>query len=239
MLGQLNCIIVEPSEDTQICGIAFICHGFGAPGEDLAGLASDLLQNRQTETPIRIVFPAAPIDLEESGIPGGRAWWHISIQQLLESMEEGRYELIREQVPEGIESARELLVETIQEGLQSSGLGYDQVLVGGFSQGAMLTMEVACLGLKQPPRAIALLSGALIRERQWKPQVNKLQHTKIFQSHGQWDQILPLQTGKWLRDLLIDGGCQVDFLEFQGPHTIPWESIQKLSEMLDFIACPA
>ena len=136
MLGQLNCVIIEPAEDTQISGIAFLCHGFGAPGEDLAGLASDLLQNRHSESPVRIVFPAAPIDLEESGIPGGRAWWHISIQQLLESMEEGRYELIREQVPDGIESARELLVESIQEGLESSGLGYEKLLVGGFSKGA-------------------------------------------------------------------------------------------------------
>lgn len=226
---------MEPAVDGQLAGIAFLCHGFGAPGEDLVGLASDLLEKRHSDLPVRIVFPAGPLDLEDSGIPGGRAWWHISIQELIETMEEGRFELIREQVPEGIETARELLVEAIEAGLQASGLAYKNLLVGGFSQGAMLAMEVACLGLAQPPRAMALLSGALIRERQWKPVVHRLQMTRVLQSHGQWDPILPLQLGKWLRDMLKEHGCPVDFLEFPGPHTIPLESIEKVSALLDYI----
>lgn len=237
-LGSLNCILVEPDSGTPVRGLACLCHGFGASEDDLAGLATDLLKTRNSDRGIALLFPGAPIELDDMGMPGGRAWWHISIQKLIDSMEEGRYEQVRQQDPDGIDDARNALTETINASLSTYDLGYDRLLLGGFSQGAMLTIEAACLGLPKVPKALALFSGALIREQQWKPAIGRLRSCAILQSHGRMDQVLPFQTGLWLRDLLRESGCTVDFLEFMGPHTIPWESIEKLAALLDDITLP-
>jgi phospholipase/carboxylesterase len=139
---------------------------------------------------------------------------------------------VREEVPEGIEQARDQLVETIDLVLKQCKLDESSLLLGGFSQGAMLSVETACLGLANPPKQLCLYSGALICEKRWKPALGKLKQTQIFQSHGRMDPILPLQTGQWLRDLIKQSGCSVDYFEFNGPHTIPYEAIEYTGKML-------
>ena len=95
-------------------------------------------------------------------------------------------------------------------------------------------METLCLDTA--PGAMAIYSGCLIREAQWKAGVSKLAGTRVVQSHGQLDSILPLAAGLWLRDLLLAEGCQVEFLQFQGPHTISWEAIESTARLLDELA---
>ncbi len=226
-------MVVQPEVADDIRKVAVLCHGFGAPGEDLVGLAQELLQATQAEEQVQLIFPAAPLSLDDQGMPGGRAWWLLSISRLIAAMEEGRFEQVRAEVPEGIDSARELLTETIQTALERVKLTENQLMLGGFSQGAMLAVDVACRGLAKPPAALTLYSGALICEKFWTQSVSNLAGCKIFQSHGKQDPILPFTMGMWLRDLLIKAGCDVDFLEFNGPHTIPWEALQRSAQLLD------
>ncbi len=230
-IGSLNCISIHSNSPPK--AIAVLAHGFGAPGDDLAGLAEDILQALNSYEPVQLIFPAALLSLADEGYGDGRAWWKLSIQRLLSVLEQGQYELVKEESPPGIDEARQALTEVVEQALTSAGLTHDKLLLGGFSQGAMLAMEVACLGLKQPPGAMALYSGCLIRYKQWHPQVARLANTPIVQSHGTMDPILPLRTGIWLRDLLVEGGCQVDFKQFNGPHTISGEAIEGTARLLD------
>ncbi len=235
-LGGLDCILVVPINESdepltpKLAGV--FCHGFGAGGDDLVGIAGELLQSMGTEEPVVLAFPAAPIDLTDEGMPGGRAWWRLSIQRLMSALEDGRYEEVREEVPEGIDEARELLVGCVNALLEKFGLDHQRLCLGGFSQGAMLTVDAICRGLEHSPAIACLFSGALICERQWKKSVAKFAGVATVQSHGTIDPVLPLQTGKWLSELLTDGGCEVDFIEFHGPHTIPPEAIHKTALML-------
>lgn len=235
-IGQLECVTVLPeSADGKSISpkaLAVFCHGFGAGGDDLVGLAGEILQSMAVEAPVALVFPSAPIDLADSGMPGGRAWWLLSIQSLLTAMEEGRYEQIRMQVPDEIDSAREMLVEVVETSLERFSLNHSQLLLGGFSQGAMLSVDAATRGLSSPPAALALYSGALICEKQWSAGAATLKDTAIFQSHGTQDPILPMQTGVWLQEMLDDAGCKVNFNKFVGPHTIPPEAITETAAML-------
>lgn len=239
-LGPLDCVVIAPEatdgQSQKIAALGVFCHGFGAGGDDLVGLASELLQIAATEAGVMLVFPAAPISLEEQGMPGGRAWWMLSVQRLLSAMEEGRFEQIRDEVPAEIDSARESLTAVIEIALKRCGLTPQHLLLGGFSQGAMLSVETALRGLPEPPAQLCLYSGALICERLWKPLAAHLRHTQIFQSHGRLDPILPLQTGLWLRDMLQNAQCQVDFVEFNGPHTIPFAAIERTALMLSQLA---
>lgn len=233
-IGGLECIVVKPN--TQPAALAVLCHGFGAPGDDLAGLAPDLLEARSGSEPIELIFPAGVISLADEGFAEGRAWWRLSIQRLIAAMEQGQYEQIRSENPPGIDEARDALTEVVTTALARTGLSSRKLLLGGFSQGAMLAMECACCGLEAAPGAMAIYSGCLIREPQWQAHVAKLAGTRVVQSHGQFDSILPLAAGLWLRDLLRSVGCQVEFLQFQGPHTISWEAIEATARLLDDLA---
>lgn len=239
-IGDLDCVIVSPEtmsgEPLKPAALAVFCHGFGAGGEDLVGFAGEVLEAAATDQPLALVFPAAPIDLTDQGMPGSRAWWLLSVQRLLSALEEGRYEQIRMEVPDGIDAARTKLTYVVESLLSRYELQSNKLLLAGFSQGAMLSMETACEGLKSAPAALCLYSGALICEKKWSKAAPRLADTKIVQSHGRFDTILPLQTGAWLRDLLTESGCQVDFLEFDGPHTIPTEAITHTAALLSQLA---
>ncbi len=232
LLGNLNCVVVQPEGSEPIKKVGVFCHGFGAPGDDLVGIAQELLSESDSETPMQLIFPAAPLSLDEQGMPGARAWWLLSIARLMAAMESGQFEQIREEIPEGIDEARASLTETIEIALERAKLTERNLLLCGFSQGAMLSMDVACRGLKEPPAALCLYSGALICERHWKETAARLTNCKILQSHGRQDIILPFTVGVWLRDLLLEAGCEVDFVGFNGPHTIPMEAIQRTADLL-------
>ena len=236
-IGVLDCIVVKP--DVRPAAVAVLCHGFGAPGDDLAGLAPDLLEARSGAEPIELIFPAGLLSLADEGFAEGRAWWRLSIQRLIAALEQGQYEEVRRESPPGIDEARAALTEVVTTTLARTGLSSRQLLLGGFSQGAMLSMECACCGMDSAPGAMAIYSGCLIREPEWQAGAKKLADTRVVQSHGQFDSILPLAAGLWLRDLLLAEGCQVEFLQFQGPHTISWEAIESTARLLDDLAASA
>ncbi|GIW99038.1 MAG: lysophospholipase [Pirellulaceae bacterium] len=232
-IGRLSCGVVHPTdEQLPIGSVAVFCHGFGASGDDLVGLAEEILHLATLQMGTVMVFPEAPLDLDEQGIPGGRAWWMLSIQRLIDAMEQGHYELIKDSVPDGIDMARDHLVETVQLVLESVGLGPDRLLLGGFSQGAMLVVDTSLRGLPAPPAALSIYSGCLICQRIWQPLAAKLRDTAIVQSHGTQDPILPFQTARWLYDLLVEAGCTVNFIQFSGGHTIPWEAVESTAKNL-------
>lgn len=234
-MGSLQCGVVRPRE-LPVKSVSFFCHGYGASGDDLVGLAPEIMRLAPLEDPTQggtlMVFPEAPLTLEDEGMPEGRAWWLLSIQRLISALENGRYDEVKDEIPEGIDSARTALVEAISITLDQFGLDESQLLLAGFSQGSMLSMDTALRGLAKPPAKLVLYSSCLICQKAWRPLAGRLSETDIFQSHGSFDPILPLQTGKWLQELLTEGGCTVDFHEFQGIHTIPAEAIHRTAKLL-------
>ena len=73
--GTLQTIVIDSLPATAPPALLVVLnHGFGASGDDLAGLGVQLLQTvPELTAAVRFVFPAAPQDLAEFGIPGGRA----------------------------------------------------------------------------------------------------------------------------------------------------------------------
>ena len=134
--------------------------------------------------------------------------------------------------PPGIDDARQKLCETIN--LVKKELAGDEtpLVLGGFSQGAMLTMETALRGSIDPPKCLVQFSGTVICETQWSAAMDRLANTAVYQSHGQSDPILPYSSAVRLQELLKAGGVDVQFHSFDGPHTIDQESIYHLVDML-------
>src|SRR5205823_8524787 len=89
----------------------------------------------------------------------------------------------RRTCPAGLPESRDRLLALLVEAGKHFDLTADRFLLGGFSQGAMLTTDVA-LRLKKSPAGLAILSGALINENEWRPLVQEPGPLAILQRHG-------------------------------------------------------
>jgi len=74
--GGLKCQVVHDLAAGEKPSLAVVlCHGYGATGTDLVPLAQPVLTTAaaQARPKAVMIFPAAPLDLAEEGVPGGRA----------------------------------------------------------------------------------------------------------------------------------------------------------------------
>jgi len=205
--------------------LVVLLHGFGAPGDDLVPLWRVLDVPRET----RFVFPAAP--LETHMMPGfdSRAWWHIDMLRLQNAIERGELRDLSGEEPEGLGEARALLDRFLGE--LDAKLSPSKVVLGGFSQGSMLSVDVA-LRTGRGFDALVVLSGTLLAEDVWLPRMNALAGVPVFQSHGTLDPLLPYALAERLKTALVEAGARVTFVPFRGGHEIPPPVLDGLSTFL-------
>jgi phospholipase/carboxylesterase len=147
------------------------------------------------------------------------------------AIEQGEFRDLRNDHPDGLDEARGMLLKAIDELKAESGLPTSQFVLSGFSQGSMLATDVM-LHLPEPPAALAIFSGTLLCEEEWKKLAAAKQSIPILQSHGQQDPILPFQAAVWLKDMLEEAEFPVNFIPFEGYHTIPLPALEQFGEML-------
>jgi len=134
--------------------LVVFCHGYGASGEDLVPFVPELLEREPRLAPVRFAFPAGPLSMGPAAWGDARAWWPLDWMKLstLSRTPEGR-ERLRDEVPEGLTSARRKLQGCVDALLAGAGLGPERMVLGGFSQGAMLATDLA-LAWEQRPAAV-------------------------------------------------------------------------------------
>jgi phospholipase/carboxylesterase len=220
-LAGLTARIVGPSEAKITC---VLMHGFGAGGDDLVPLAGEL------EAPVRFVFPEAPLEL--GGLYGdARAWWLLDLARLEDELRRGAARDRRDEVPDGLASARGHVMRWVDQLEARFSLAANQLVLGGFSQGAMLALDVA-LHRAAPPGGLILMSGTLIAESTWLPRMPSLAGIPVMLSHGRHDGLLPFSLAEVLRDRLTAAGAQVDWQPFSGGHEIPRSVLAAAGKLL-------
>lgn len=213
--------ILGPADAATTC---VLLHGFGAPGEDLVGLAAAI------EAPVRFVCPEAPIEL--GGLYGdGRAWWRLDLARLEDELRRGVPIDGRDEIPDGLLAARGQVMRLLEELEARFSLAANQLVLGGFSQGAMLALDVA-LHRDAPPAGLLLMSGTLIAQSVWQPRMASLAGVPVMLSHGRHDPLLPFRVAEVLRDRLIDAGASVDWHPFTGGHEIPMAVVAAAGKLL-------
>ena len=232
-LGKLSCVLISPARSEPRL-LVVLCHGFGASGTDLVGCYEDILFHMPEGTPpSAFLFPEAPVDLSDEGMYGSRAWWRINMAQLMQLSATNSFDEMKNVVPEGVDEARLTLCETVEACRLQNNWANVPVVLGGFSQGAMLAVDTITRGTIEHVVGLLVFSGALICESKWKEAAaDKLQKMPLVQSHGRMDQVLPVSTGRWLNSLLRELGAEGGLIEFNGPHTIPSEAIESATELL-------
>jgi phospholipase/carboxylesterase len=233
-LGPLRCHVVQQEPGTKARLAAIFCHGYGAPGDDLVGLAEELVRLRPSLASVRFFFPEAPLTLEELGMPQGRAWWHIDLEKRmrLEALGPEGEAALREEIPDGLAQSRRRLLALLGEVAQSATLPFSRIVLGGFSQGAMLATDT-CLALDEAPAGLAILSGTLISAQDWRAKAPRRRGLPVVQTHGQVDPLLSFRGAEALRALLEGAGLNVTFEPFAGGHTIPMSALHLLADLLE------
>ncbi len=233
-ISQLNAHVITSNQAPQV--VAVFCHGFGAPGDDLVPIGAQILQQfPQLLDESVIIFPEAPLSLFDQGISNGRAWWPLDLDRLSRGLDGRDFESMRKDTPDQLPAARAMLIELIQETLKQYQLPASQLVIGGFSQGAMLATDVA-LHLDEAPGGLVVWSGALINETEWASRAERLKETPVIQSHGSSDPIVAFRSAQWLQELLVSNGVDLNFIRFEGSHTIPMAAITAAGTLLNRLA---
>jgi phospholipase/carboxylesterase len=206
--------------------LVVLFHGFGAPGDDLVPLADVVDVSPGT----RWLFPEGPLSLS-MGFGDSRAWWIIDMARIQADRAAGRVRDMSMEIPAGLALARDRLLPFLEELPRQLTVDYRQILIGGFSQGAMLTCD-AVLHTDYPFAGLIQLSGNLLAQPVWSPLMSKRRGLPVFQSHGTQDDILAHVGAERLRDSLIASGLAVEWHSFRGGHEIPESVLKALSVFL-------
>ena len=206
-LGSLKCRTIDSLGDGSAPELLVILnHGFGASGDDLADFGPMLIDSSQLiQSSCRFVFPEAPIDLSPLGMAGGRAWWPINMAKLAEINQTRDYDQLMLLEPPGMREAEEILFETVKA-MVSTNL----VLTRNFR-----------------PALLTLFSGTLLTREHWQKLAVAHSGCDVLQSHGRQDFVLPFAPAVELKSMLVGAGFNVEFVEFNGPHTIPMNVLQR------------
>jgi phospholipase/carboxylesterase len=205
--------------------VVVLMHGFGAPADDLIPLAEML----RPPGPIRFAFPAAPMSLP-SMWGAGRAWWMIDVVRFQLATANEAHQLADKE-PEGLADARAQVVAMLDELEAQLGASGERLVLGGFSQGAMVACDVA-LRSQRPLAGLLLMSGVMMCRPEWLPLLPARAGLPVFQSHGRQDPILPIVLATELRDAMVAAGLQHEWIDFSGGHEIPPQVVARASAFL-------
>ena len=197
-------------------------HGLGADGNDFVPIVKEL--DLAGCPGIRFVFPHAP--MLPVTINGGRmmrAWFDIW------STEFGRDD--DEKTLRDSQADINALIEREKE----RGIAADKILLAGFSQGCAMTLQT---GLRHPEKlgGFICLSGYLPLEDSFeaeRSEANKA--TPIYYGHGKGDQVIPIARAQQSLALLQKHGYDVEWHEYDMPHSVCMEEINDISSFLQRI----
>ena len=184
--------------------LLLLLHGVGSNEQDLFGLAPHLDER------LVVVSARAPLTLG----PDSFGWFPVGF------------------TPQGpvhdqaaAERSRALLVGFLDELVAAYQADPGRVYVGGFSQGAIMSLAV---GLTRPEKVAGVLamSGRLLLEALADRAPDEaLRGLPILLQHGVYDQILPIQHGQAARAALESLPVDIEYREYPIGHEISQQSL--------------
>jgi phospholipase/carboxylesterase len=224
----------EPSLSSIVFGgsgppTLVLLHGYGSSPERWVPFTRTI----QLPPGGRFVFPRAP----ESTIPpdgpvDGRGWWRLALSSYIAPGEKAPD--LSGARPPGMAEAASRVEQLVQQ------IGSDPggpVILGGFSQGAMVASQVAFQS-DVPLTALILLSGTPVDVESWRRNFVKRRGLPVFIAHGRSDDVLPFEAADSFRRELAAAGLAVTWHPFSDGHAIPAEVVVALNDFLAHLGLP-
>jgi len=187
-------------------------HGYGSNEEDLFSFASELPEELQ------VISVRAPFDLD----PFGHAWYAINFDA-----EYGKWS-----DDEQAKESRDKIVGFIDEAIEIFDLDEEKITLLGFSQGTILSYAVA-LSFPEKVKNVVALSG-YINEGILLEDYAEKDHSKlhIYASHGQVDQVIPVEWAQKTPDFLKKLEIDFTYEEFPIGHGVSQQNFYSFRKWL-------
>jgi phospholipase/carboxylesterase len=175
-------------------GSLVLFHGRGADENDLFGVLDLLDPDRK----LLGVTPRGPLSLP----PGGAHWYRLG------------------GIPTPDPDTFGPTFAQAASFLDALPLPLERLVLGGFSQGAVMSWAL-CLGAGRPrPAAIVALSGFVPRVEGFELDLDGLAGYPVAVAHGSLDPVIPVEFGREEAALVREAGADVLWRESPIPHTI-------------------
>ena len=203
MKFSLSAIVLEPLSKIKPKNAVILCHGYGGDGKDISILAGYW----RTYLPDTIfICPDAPEKCEAS--PSGFQWFDLTDQD-------------PEQILSKSLVAENKLNKLINEVKEGYNLLANQIIIGGFSQGSMISLQT---GIKRKDKINSILgySGKIIDIEHLSK--NIVSRPNIFLMHGDIDQVVPVDGLLEAKNFFNKNNYEIETKIFKDcEHRIPME----------------
>jgi len=187
-------------------GALVLLHGRGADERDLFPLL-DLLD---PERRLLGVTPGGPHHLP----PGGRHWYALG------------------GIPTPDPATFAATAPRLAAFLDGLPVPSDRVVLGGFSQGTVMSYAMS-LGPGRPrPAAVVAMSGFLPRVADWPLEPERLRGVPVGIAHGSLDPVIPAQFAAEAEATLTAAGADVLRLSSPVPHMVDPDWIEPLRDLV-------
>lgn len=198
-------------------------HGLGADNRDFLPLADEILH--QDGPVCRLVMPNAPVR-ELTLHPGYplRGWYDLRSHTIDEN----------EDVIGIRESAAR--VSSLIDELEANGIPRRRIVLGGFSQGAAVSLY-AGLRLSAPIGGIAALSGYLpLAQRLYSEATAAGRATPVFMAHGVFDSVVSPVTAERSASVIREVAPAFSWKTYDMEHEVGGEELYDLGRFLRSVA---
>ena len=203
MKFSLSAIVLEPLSKIKPKNAVILCHGYGGDGKDISILAGYW----RTYLPDTVfICPDAPEKCEAS--PSGFQWFALTDQD-------------PEQILSKSLVAENKLNKLIDEVKEGYNLLANQIIIGGFSQGSMISLQT---GIKRKDKINSILgySGKIIDLEHLSK--NIVSRPNIFLMHGDIDQVVPVDGLLEAKNFFNKNNYEIETKIFKDcEHRIPME----------------
>ena len=199
----------EPAADPA--GALVLLHGRGTNEHDLV----PLLEVLDPERRLLGVTPRAPLTLP----PGGQHWY-VSVG-------------IPRPDPASFHAAMNVVPAWLDALLENNGLDHERLVLGGFSQGAVMSYAIGLAAGRPRPHGLLCLSGFMPEVPDFELDMSGLDGYPVALGHGTYDPIIGVEWGHQARERFTDAGADVTWRESPMPHSVDPDYLGELAGWLE------
>ena len=203
MSYSLNTTIINPISKQKPKNAVILCHGYGGDGNDISILAN-YWKNYLPDT--IFLCPNAPEKCAVSSV--GYQWFDL--------MDQSKQQILTKSLV-----AEMKLNQLIDEVKVRNNLEANKIILGGFSQGCMISLQT---GIKRKDKINSIIgySGKIIDTEHLSR--NIVSRPKVILMHGDKDEIVPINFFLEAKEFFIKNNYPVELKSFKNcEHRIPQE----------------